>query len=168
MTDANEDIGQLSRSGGNLQGQLTRHFDQSPQDIWAMLTVPEKFQLWLAPGSIELKPGGAVKIHFSDSGTVIDSKVSACEAQKLLEYSWGGPNDPARPVRWALAPAAGGTQLTLTVSVPQNEDIARACAGWEAHLMMMMAALEGVPMKFPFDRFKSKREAYKDQLERLG
>jgi uncharacterized protein YndB with AHSA1/START domain len=168
MTDANEDIGKLSRVGGNLQGQLTRHFDQSQQQVWEMLTLPEKFQLWLAPGTIELRQGGAVKINFTDSGTVIDSKVSAFEAQKLLEYSWGGANDPARPVRWALAPAGGGTQLTLTVSVPQNEDIARACAGWEAHLMMMMAALEGVPMKFPFDRFKSTREAYKAQLARLG
>lgn len=168
MTDANEDIGILSRVGGNLQGQLTRQFDQTPQQVWAMLTVPEQFQLWLAPGSIELKQGGAVKINFTDSGTVIDSKVSAYEAQKLLEYSWGGPSDPARPVRWALAPAGSGTQLTLTVSVPQNEDIARACAGWEAHLMMMMAALEGVPMKFPFDRFKSTREEYKAQLAKLG
>lgn len=168
MTDANEDIGTLSRAGGNLQGQLTRHFDQTPQQVWEMLTMPEKFQLWLAPGTIELKQGGAVKINFTDSGTVIDSKVSAYEPQKLLEYSWGGPNDPARPVRWLLASAGGGTQLTLTVSVPQNEDIARACAGWEAHLMMMMAALEGVPMKFPFDRFKSTREAYKARLAALG
>ncbi len=168
MTDVNEDIGKLSHVGDNLQGQLTRHFEQSPPDVWAMLTAPEKFQLWLAPGTIELRQGGAVKINFTDSGTVIDSKVSAYEARKLLEYSWGGPNDPARPVRWALAPSGGGTQLTLTVGVPRNEDIARACAGWEAHLMMMMAALEGVPMKFPFDRFKSTREEYKAQLAKLG
>lgn len=168
MTDANDDIGTLSRAGGDLQGQLTRQFDQDPQAVWAMLTLPEQFQLWLAPGTIELRQGGAVKINFTDSGTVIDSKVSAFEAPRLLEYSWGGPNDPARPVRWVLQSANGGTRLTLTVSVPQNEDIARACAGWEAHLMMMMAALEGVPMKFPFDRFKSTREAYKAQLAALA
>lgn len=130
MTNENEDIGALSRAGGNLQGRLTRRFDQPLETVWEMLSAPEKFQLWLAPGTIELKAGGAVKINFADSGTVIDSKVSAFEAQKLLEYSWGGPNDPVRPVRWALASAGGGTQLTLTVSVPQGEDIARACAGW--------------------------------------
>lgn len=168
MSEANDDIGTLARVGDNLQGQLTRHFDQNPRAVWEMLTAPEKFQLWLAPGIIELKQGGAVKINFTDSGTVIDSKVTAFEAQSLLEYSWGGSNDPARPVRWALAPAGSGTQLTLTVAVPQGEDIARACAGWEAHLMMMMAALEGVPMKFPFDRFKATREAYKAKLAQLA
>jgi hypothetical protein len=52
--------------------------------------------------------------------------------------------------------------------VPENEDIARACAGWEAHLMMLLAAIEGVPMKFPFERFKSTREAYKAQLAQLA
>jgi hypothetical protein len=62
----------------------------------------------------------------------------------------------------------GGTRLSLTVSVPQNEDIARACAGWEAHLMMLLAAIEGVPIKFPFERFKNTREAYKAKVAALG
>jgi hypothetical protein len=47
------------------------------------------------------------------------------------------------------------------VRVPDNEDVARGCAGWEAHLMMLLAAAEGVPIKFPFERFKSTRESYK-------
>lgn len=57
---------------------------------------------------------------------------------------------------------------TLTVAVPQSEDIARACAGWEAHLMMLLGAIEGVPMKFPFERFKTTREAYKAKVAALG
>jgi len=52
--------------------------------------------------------------------------------------------------------------------VPQTEDIARTCAGWEAHLMMLLAAIEGVPIKFPFERFKSTREAYKAKAAALG
>ena len=49
----------------------------------------------------------------------------------------------------------------LTLRIPDGEDIARSCAGWEAHLQMLLAAIEGVPIKFPFDRFKATRESYK-------
>ena len=57
-----------------------------------------------------------------------------------------------------------GTRLTLTLRSPEDEDIARTCAGWEAHLMMLMAAIEGLPIKFPFDHFMTTREAYKQMV----
>ena len=161
MTDPNEELGNLTRANGYLQGRLQRHIEHDQQAVWAMLTVPERMAEWLAPGSIELKQGGAAKLNFTDSGTVIDSTVSAFDAPRLLEYSWSSPGQPSRPVRWETTAVSGGTQLTLTVGVPQGEDIARACAGWEAHLMMLLAAIEGVPIKFPFERFKTTREAYK-------
>ena len=71
-------------------------------------------------------------------------------------------------MRWELEADGGNTRLTLTVSVPEGEDIARACAGWEAHLMMLLGAIEGVPIKFPFERFKSTREEYKAKMMALG
>jgi hypothetical protein len=52
----------------------------------------------------------------------------------------------------------------LTLRIPDNEDIARTCAGWDAHLEMLAAAMEGVPIKFPFERFKAAREAYRARL----
>ncbi|MCC6531664.1 MAG: SRPBCC family protein [Burkholderiales bacterium] len=168
MSDNNEELGVLSRANGRLHGRLERFIEHDQEAVWRMLTSPELLAQWLAPGTIELRQGGAAKLNFTDSGTVIDSSVTAIEAPRLIEYSWSSPGEPARPVRWEAQPAAGGTRLTLTVSVPENEDIARACAGWEAHLMMLLAAIEGVPMKFPFERFKSTREAYKAKLAALS
>lgn len=161
MSDQTEDLGTLQRVGNRLQGRMERLLEQDPQAVWAMLTEPQKLAEWLAPGTIEPRAGGAAKLNFTDSGIVIDSKVSAFDPPRLLEYSWSGPGEPERPLRWELTPEDGGTRLALTVSIPDNEDIARTCAGWEAHLMMLHAALEGVPMKFPFDRFKTTREQYK-------
>jgi hypothetical protein len=63
-------------------------------------------------------------------------------------------------VRWELEAAPAGTRLILKLQTPDDEDIARSCAGWEAHLMMLLAAIEGVPIKFPFERFQSTREEY--------
>ena len=63
-------------------------------------------------------------------------------------------------MRWQLDTIDSGTRLTLVLGLPKDEDVARSCAGWEAHLMMMHAAIEGVPIKFPFERFMAFREAY--------
>ena len=161
MTDINQAPGTLSRAGDYLQGQLERTFKQDQQALWRMLTLPESLAQWLAPGSIELRVGGAANLNFADSGTVIDSTVTAFDALHLIEYSWSSAGQPLRPVRFEVQAVNGGTSLTLTVRVPQSEDIARTCAGWEAHLMMLQCAFEGAPIKFPFERFKTTREMYK-------
>ena len=90
---------------------------------------------------------GAVRIDFADSGTVIDSRVTAFEDGRLLAYSWSSGSEPERPMCWDLAPVDGGTRLTLTLRIPANEDAAKACAGFEGHLDMLAAALEGVLIK---------------------
>lgn len=168
MTATQQELGVLRRVGESLEGRLERRIEHDQQAVWTLLTAPERLAEWLAPGTIELRLGGAAKLNFTDSGTVIDSQVTAFEAPRLIEYSWSSPGEPARPVRWETQALEGATRLTLTVSVPQNEDIARACAGWEAHLSMLLGALEGVPMKFPFERFKTTREAYKAKVAALG
>jgi hypothetical protein len=71
-------------------------------------------------------------------------------------------------VRWCVQPARVGARLTLIIRTPEGEDAARACAGWEAHLEMLEAALEGVPIKFPFDRFRTAREVYREKVAALG
>lgn len=144
---------------------LIRHLDHAAAAVWGMLTDPARLPQWLAPGEIELHVGGRAKLDFIDSGTVIDSTVSACEPGAVLEYSWSGPGEPVRPVRWRLdveGPAA--CRLTLTLTTPAGEDAGRGAAGWEAHLEMLAAALEGVPIKFPFERFKAARDAYRALL----
>lgn len=164
MTDQNESLGSIEHSGNQYHARLERLLPHSPTAVWAMLTDPAKFIDWLAPGEIELSQGGAAKLNFVDSGIVIDSTVSACELERLLEYSWSGPGEPLRPVRWELTPQGDETRLVLELSAPDDEDMARSCAGWEAHLMMLLAAIEGVPIKFPFERFQSTRGAYNELL----
>lgn len=163
MTD-NEALGTISRKDGQYEAKLERYIEHPQSEVWAMLTEPSRFVDWLAPGEIELSQGGAARLNFVDSGIVIDSTVTACEPPNLLEYSWSGPGEPLRPVRWQLTPVGDATRLTLTLGIPAEEDVARSCAGWEAHLMMLLAAIEGVPIKFPFERFQQTREAYKAML----
>ena len=168
MSDDNESLGTIRRKDGQYQARLERVLEHDQASVWAMLTEPARLADWLAPGTIDLKAGGVARLNFVDSGTVIDSTVSAIDPPRLIEYSWSSPGEPLRPVRWETAPVEGGTRLTLTMRVPDNEDVARSCAGWEAHLMMLLAAIEGVPIKFPFQRFQETRAAYKDMVAGLA
>lgn len=158
------DLGVLTRGDGFVEARLTRVFDHPQATVWAALTDPARLVEWLAPGQIAAEVGGPAKLNFVDSGIVIDSAVTAYAAPSLLEYSWSGPGEPLRPLRWEVAAEGEGARLTLTLRSPDGEDVARSCAGWEAHLEMLAAALEGVPIKFPFERFKATREAYKAML----
>ena len=165
MTDDTEELGTIKRVNSEYVARLERLLEHDQRAVWAMLTEPSRMVEWLAPGEIELRKGGAAKLNFVDSGIVIDSTVTEFEEPSLLEYSWSGPGEPSRPIRWELQAAPGATRLILTLTTPGDEDIARSCAGWEAHLMMLLAAIEGVPIKFPFERFQATREAYKSMTD---
>lgn len=154
----------FSRVDGTMSAAFERHFDHPPAAVWRALTDPATLPQWLAPGQIELQPGGSVKLDFKDSGVAIDSLVTAFADGRLLEYCWGGPADPARPVRWTLEPDGEGCRLTLRVTVPADEDVGRSAAGWEAHLEMLAATLEGVSIHFPFELFKAARDTYRARL----
>lgn len=160
--------GRIVRDGDHFEGQLQRDFGHPPAALWAMLTESAQMAQWLAPGRLELRAGGAVRIDFGDSGIVIDSRLTAYAPEQLLEYSWSSGAQPQRPLRWALRAVEGGTRLQLDVRVPADEDAAKACAGFAAHLEMLAAALEGVTVKFPFDLYQQARKAYAEQVAKLG
>ncbi|MGZ3375012.1 MAG: SRPBCC family protein [Phenylobacterium sp.] len=158
----------FNRRGATVTAELRLTLDNHLHEVWAALTEPDRLAQWLAPGAIALERGGAAKLEFIDSGIVIDSQVTAVEPLRLLEYSWSGPGEPSRPVRWELEPIGAATILTLRLTLPADEDVARSVAGWAAHLEMLTAMLLGAPMKFPFPVFKAAREAYGAELSRVA
>lgn len=158
----NINSGQIRSIGEGFEGRLERFFEQDRRTVWRMLTEPEALAQWLAPGSIELRTGGDVHIDFADSGTTIESSVLDLDPPRLLVYSWSSGDEPKRPLRWELTAVEEGTRLILTLWVPAGEDVAKACAGFDAHLEMLAAALEGVPIRFPVDYFIEARRVYRE------
>ena len=160
----------LTAKFSSKPGVLVARFDLTLEvyasEVWSFLTQSDRLPQWLAPGRIELEQGGAARLDFQDSGIVIDSRVTRCVAPRSLAYSWSGPGQPNRPVRWTLEPEGDRTRLTLELELPSNEDVARSAAGWAGHLEMLAAAIAGAPMKFPFPTFKAAREAFNVQLGR--
>lgn len=158
----------LRKLDNGWEGVLSRSLDHSPAEVWRLLTEPATLPQWLAAGTIELRQGGAVRIDFVDSGILIESTVLAIEPGQLLSYSWSKPGEPERPLRWEVAPEGTGARLTLSVHIPVGEDIAKACAGFHAHLEMLAAALEGVPIRFPFEDYVAARKALQARLDGEG
>src|SRR5579859_5626086 len=154
----------FERRNGRVVARFGTNLENHVDEVWEALTVPARIVDWLAPGEIEPRPGGAVKLNFVDSGIVIDSTISDFEPMRVLEYSWSGPGEPLRPIRFELQPVGSVTGLVLTLSVPAEEDAGRSAAGWAAHLEMLAAALAGVPIKFPFEIFKTARDDYRAKL----
>jgi len=154
-------------AGDTVHADFSLTLDHPVHEVWAMLTAPAGLAKWLAPGEIDTKPGGAVRLDFGESGSVIDSTLTAFMPGRLLEYSWSVPGEPPRPLRWTLEPIGPTTRLTLRVSTPANGDPGRAAAGWAAHLEMLQTALIGAPSKFPFEVFKVARDAFRDQVGQL-
>lgn len=165
MAASNVCHGHIQRKAdGGFAATLRRTYaGHRVDELWRMLTDSTAIAQWIAPGRIEQRLGGAVQIDFKDSGVVIDSEVVEFDAGRVLAYAWGRGNDAARVLRWELADAADGAGLALTVNVPAGEDPAKACAGFEGHLEMLAGALEGVPIKFPFDLYVAARAAYAQQ-----
>lgn len=159
---------QFTRAGDRVIAELVVTVYNPLQEVWAALTEPERLAQWLAPGRIELRVGGAARLDFADSGIVIDSTVTAVEPPRRLEYSWSGPNEPQRPVRWDLEPIGPVTRLVLELEIPAQEEVARSAAGWAAHLEMLAAFLAGVPIRFPFPTFQAARSAYSEQLAAMA
>lgn len=162
MAEQRIKVGRIRRLGDRFEAELERLIKHEPNAVWRMLTEPQGLAQWLAPGTIELRPGGNVRIDFADSGTVIESTVLQLDPPWLIEYSWSRGDQPERPLRWELNAVTNDTQLKLTLRLPATEDISKACAGFAAHLEMLAAALEGVPIRFPLDYYLEQRRAYQE------
>ena len=152
--------GSLKVVPGATEIRIARSFPHSVERVWQALVEPDNLADWLAPGAIEPFDGGRAKLNFPDSGIVIDSTVSEFDPPRAVGYSWSGPGEPSRPLRFETAASGEGTILTLKLQLPSGEDAARTAAGFEAHLEMLAAALTGAPIKFPFAMFKAMRAAY--------
>ena len=163
----NEEIiaGKVRREGDRVLVRLERETGHLPERVWQMLTDSVCLAEWLAPGKLDARLGGRVQLDFGNSGTPIDCRISACEPHRLLAYSWSAGEDPERPLRWELAPEGDGTRLSLTLLLPDDHLVPIACAGWDAHLEMLMAALEGISIHFPAGRFRAARSYFEQCLK---
>ena len=148
--------------------RFERHLKHPVEKVWAALADPERRAEWLAPGTIELRPGGRAELTFDNDptgqdGTDLAGTVRVADPPRLLELSWTTESGREEPVRWELFPEADGTRLVLTHTVRrpiprgfglnvQNSvmdgRMAGCLAGWHGHLDRLPQMLDGQPVLY--------------------
>jgi uncharacterized protein YndB with AHSA1/START domain len=89
-----------------------------PAKVWAALTTAEGLGTWFGnEATIDLRPGGAAKMTWTDGHTA-DMRIERVEEPEVFGFTWqifGLPEDDPRRtyVEFTLVPVSGGTRLTV-------------------------------------------------------
>ena len=92
-----------------------------PAKVWAALTTAEGLGTWFGNGAVvDLREGGSAQLSW-DSGDKASLSIERVDEPTVFAFTWaviGLPEDDPRRtyVEFTLAPAAGGTRLTMVES----------------------------------------------------
>jgi uncharacterized protein YndB with AHSA1/START domain len=138
------------------------------ESVWAALTEPAQLAAW-APYTSDRDLGtvgpATLTMIDGDAATPVPGEVLRAEPPALLEYRWGGDL-----LRWELAPAGGGTRLTLRHTVTDPGTLPMMAAGWHICLAVADRLLDGHPvdpirgqdaLKYGWEEL---RDRYRDRL----
>lgn len=113
---------------------LVRDLRHSPEKVWQALTDPAHLREW-APFDTDasLANLGTVKLAWTGTPQVTETKVTRADAPSVLEYG---------DMRWELEAVGSGTRLTLWHNIDRRF-IAWGAAGWHIGLDVLDRFLSG-------------------------
>jgi uncharacterized protein YndB with AHSA1/START domain len=101
--------------------ERTVEIEHSPGAVWAALTTAEGLGAWFGnEATIDLRPGGAAQMRWTD-GPTVDLRVERVEEPNVFGFTWhiyGLPDDDPRRtyVEFTLEPVGAGTRLKVVES----------------------------------------------------
>jgi len=153
------DYGSVTEAGAI---QLRRVLPGPIGRVWEYLTDPDRRATWLTGGPMELRVGGLVRLDFRHvdlspraepvperyrayaDGVCQHGRVTACEAPRLLSYTWGEGGGAESEVTFALAGHPDGVLLVLTHRrLPDRAATVSVLGGWHTHLGILADRLAG-------------------------
>ncbi|MEL1264672.1 SRPBCC family protein [Pseudoxanthomonas putridarboris] len=142
--------------------RLQRSLPGPIERVWQYLTESGPRSRWLARGEMDLRPGGEVELMFqhdqlseeqvptperyrTDDGCHRQQgRILACEAPRLLSFTWREADGGDSEVRFDLAPEGDRVLLTITHSRLRSRGmLLSVSAGWHAHVGILVDRLEG-------------------------
>jgi len=145
--------------------------------VWAYLTESDLRRKWMAAGNMELSVGAPFELTWrndeltSPPGRRPDnfakeqsmrSEITEVDPPRRLSFTWGSTGD----VTFELEPR-GDNKVLLTVIHRRIADHAmrlNICAGWHAHLDILVAVASGGEPQAFWDRWSSLRQEYERRL----
>jgi uncharacterized protein YndB with AHSA1/START domain len=132
--------GEVTETGDTLQVVFHRHLRAPIDKVWAALTTSERLADWFVEATVDLRVGGVLRF---DGRGIADTAmlITICEPPRTFAWAWDIAGHRTI-VRFDLAPAGDGCELTLTHSgLPRSAGGVRQ--GWHAHLEAIPDAIAG-------------------------
>jgi uncharacterized protein YndB with AHSA1/START domain len=124
---------------------FTRELPHPPDKVWRALTAPDQLRGW-APYTADRDLGavGEATLTMIDGDEPYEIPVSVLRAEppSLLEHTWGSDQ-----LRWKLAAARSGSELTLRHTVADPDSVPKLAAGWHLCLVVAEHLLDGRPIE---------------------
>lgn len=155
--------------------RIQRRLPGPIERVWAHLTDSDLRRQWLASGAMTLQPGASFELVWRNDelsrsaaerpdGFSAESRATCqfveVEPPRRMRYLWPDVGE----VSFELEPVGGEVMLTLTHRRLHGERlILNVCAGWHAHLALLVARLQGAPAPSLWQTWKQVREEYEAQ-----
>lgn len=170
----------IDKPFNDVHGQLTdgstlriqRRLPGPIERVWSYLTDSELRRQWLASGSMPMQVGASFELVWRNDelsaspaerpdGFSAESRAT-CQFTELdpprcMRYIWPDVGE----VSFELEPVADGVLLTVTHRRLSGERlILNVCAGWHAHLALLVARMEGSTPPSLWRQWKQLRDEY--------
>lgn len=163
VTDgSNSDDGVVRRVAGGYELRFERFYKAPIEDVWALLTEPDRIEEWLGVADVELQLGGRFRL-LEVGGQGIAGVILTLEPPRVLEYTWDSAQWTGGTVRYELSEQDRGTRLVFTHVHPlKSWELFRykSLAGWHTLLDLLALAVEGRPESWHMERWRSHHDRY--------
>ena len=163
MTNGNNTSdGVVSEVADGYELRFERLYNAPIEELWELITDPDRVEEWLGVADIELRVGGRYRL-LEVGGQGIAGVILTLEEPHVLEYTWDSAEWTGGTVRFELSETADGTQLVFTHIHPAkswHEFRYKSLAGWHTLLDLLELAVEGRPESWHMGRWQTHHDRY--------
>lgn len=142
--------------------RFERFYASPIEDVWALITEPERIEEWLGVADVDLRAGGQFQL-LEVGGQGIAGVILGLEPPRVLEYTWDSAHWTGGTVRYELSAEGGGTRLVFTHIHPLKsweQFRYKSLAGWHTLLDLLGLAVDGTPESWHMGRWETHYDRY--------
>jgi uncharacterized protein YndB with AHSA1/START domain len=153
MTAPDERYGQVTEVPEGVRLQFRRSWPDPVEDVWAVLTEPDRTTRWIGSYEGERRVGGTGTFTMTHEEEVAGQpmRIAECDPPRRLVVEWA--TEEAWRVELDLTVADGRTVLLFTQMFAPGTEVVDYVLGWHWYLDKFEAEVAGRPQPGDWDTF---------------